>query len=467
MENIVTIVDWLFLLFYVCLNTSYSFLLLFSLIDIILRNRRRIEVELDHALESFYTIPVSIVAPAYNEEATIVASVKSLLALRYPEFEVIVVNDGSKDKTIEVMKEAFQLYSVHSIFQKQIQTKDVRNIYKSRVEPRLIFVDKENGGKADALNCGVNIARFPLFCAIDADTLILPNALLKVAIPFMEDPVKTVASGGTIRVANGCDIRSGDIKKIGFPKNPLAAFQVVEYLRAFLFGRIGWNIFGGTLIISGAFGLFSRRTVIEVGGYAHDSVGEDMELVVRIHRHLREKKKPYRIVFVWDAACYTEVPENLTVLGRQRDRWQRGLIDVITRHRRMMLNYKYGVIGLMAYPFFAIFEMFGPVVELIGIIFVVFSYILGLTDVAFLFLYINVAVLFGIMLSIAAILLEELSFRAYPKWTDILKMCVYAFLENVGYRHLTLVWRVKGIYAYMRGSKQWGTMVRKGFGEGS
>jgi cellulose synthase/poly-beta-1,6-N-acetylglucosamine synthase-like glycosyltransferase len=464
MENIVTIVDWLFLLFYLCLNSAYSFLLFCSLIDILIHNRRRIDIEIDHSLESYYTIPVSIVAPAYNEEATIVASIRSLLALRYPEFEVVVVNDGSKDNTVEVMKKAFELYPIHSIFQKQITTKEVRCIYKSRIEPRLIFVDKENGGKADALNCGVNIARFPLFCAIDADTLILPNALLKVAIPFMEDPVRTVASGGTIRIANGCTIRSGDIERIGFPKNPLAAFQVIEYLRAFLFGRIGWNLFGGTLIISGAFGLFSRHAAIEVGGYAHDTVGEDMELVVRMHRYLREKKRPYRIVFVWDAACYTEVPEDVSVLGRQRDRWQRGLIDVISRHRRMTLNFRYGVIGLMAYPFFAIFEMLGPIIEISGIIFVVFSYVLGLTDVTFMLLFLNVAVLFGIMLSVAAILLEELSFSAYPRWWDIFRMCIFALFENFGYRHLTLVWRIKGFYSYFRGSKQWGAMVRKGFG---
>jgi cellulose synthase/poly-beta-1,6-N-acetylglucosamine synthase-like glycosyltransferase len=464
METIVTIVDWVFLSFYICLNSAYSFLLFSSLIDIFIHNRRRIDIELDHSLESYYTIPVSIVAPAYNEEATIVASMRSLLSLRYPVFEVVAVNDGSKDKTVEVMKKAFDLFPIHSIYQKQVKTKEVRCIYKSRIEPRLIFVDKNNGGKADALNCGVNIARYPLFCAIDADTLILPNALLKVAIPFMEDPARTVASGGTIRVANGCTIRSGDIEKIGFPKNPVAAFQVIEYLRAFLFGRIGWNLFGGTLIISGAFGLFSRHTVIEVGGYAHDTVGEDMELVVRMHRYLREKKRRYRIVFVWDAACYTEVPENISVLGRQRDRWQRGLIDVIRRHRRMTLNYKYGVIGLMAYPFFAIFEMFGPVIEVIGIVFVAFSYVLGMTDVTFMILFLNVAVLFGIMLSIAAILLEELSFSAYPRWWDIFRMCVYALLENFGYRHLTLVWRIKGFYSFMRGSKQWGAMVRKGFG---
>ncbi len=465
MENVVLIVDWLFLMFYFALNASYSMLLFFSLIDVYLRNRRRIEVELDHSLESYYTIPVSIIAPAYNEEYTIVSSVRSLLALRYSEFEVLVVNDGSKDDTIGVMKKAFDLYPVHSIFQKQIESKPIRAIYRSRIEPRLVFVDKENGGKADALNCGINVSKYPLFCAIDADTLILPNALLKVAIPFMEDPARTVASGGTIRVANGCKIRAGEIEKIGFPKNPIAAFQVVEYLRAFLFGRIGWNILGGTLIISGAFGLFSKRVAVEVGGYEHATVGEDMELVVRMHRYLRAKKRPYRIVFVWDAACYTEVPEDLGVLGRQRNRWQRGLIDTMSRHKRMLFNPFYGVVGMIAYPFFAVFEMLGPIVEITGIIFVVFSYIIGVADVLFLVLYINVAVLFGIMLSISAVFLEEISFKAYPRWKDIGKMCLYGVLENLGYRQLTLVWRIKGIVAYYKGSKQWGAMTRKGFGD--
>jgi cellulose synthase/poly-beta-1,6-N-acetylglucosamine synthase-like glycosyltransferase len=440
-------------------------LLIFSFFDVIFRNWRRVDIELDHSLESFYTTPVSIIAPAYNEQFTIVSSIKSLLALRYPEFEVVVVNDGSKDDTLGTMKSAFDLYPVHTIFQKQVDSKPVKKVYKSRIEPRLVFVDKENGGKADALNCGINIAKFPLFCAIDADTLILPNALLKVAMPFMEDPLRTVASGGTIRVANGCKIRSGEIEAIGFPKNIIAGFQVVEYLRAFLFGRIGWNLFGGTLIISGAFGLFNRKVVIEVGGYEHDTVGEDMELVVRMHRHLREKKRPYRIVFVWDAACYTEVPEELGVLGRQRNRWQRGLIDTMRRHKKMMLNPRYGIVGMIAYPFFSIFEMLGPVLEISGIFFVTISYLFGYADIIFVFLYINVAVLFGIMLSIAAVFLEELSFKAYPRWGDIGKMCAFAVLENLGYRHLTLIWRIKGIYAYFKGAKQWGAMTRKGFGD--
>ncbi|MCB9520873.1 MAG: glycosyltransferase family 2 protein [Myxococcales bacterium] len=465
MDALIRAVDFAFLIFFLVLNSSYTVLMLLSLAEILLRNARRIDTELHHSLSSYYTIPVSIVAPAYNEALTIEASVKALLALRYPEFEVIVVNDGSRDDTVGTMIEAFDLYPVHPVYRMRVHTKDVRGIYRSRTEPRLIFVDKHNGGKADALNCGINVAQFPLFCGIDADTLILPDALLKVALPFMEDPERTVASGGTIRVANGCKIRGGQVESVGFPSNRVARFQVVEYLRAFLFGRVGWNLLGGTLIISGAFGLFKRQTAIDCGGYTHDTVGEDMELVVKMHRRLREEGTPYRIVFVWDSACYTEVPEDLAVLGRQRDRWHRGLMDSVFRHRVMFMNPRYGVVGTLVFPFFAIFEMLGPLIELIGVAFVLFSFVFGVIDVPFMVLFLTVSVLFGVMLSVLAVVLEEVSYAAFGRWTDLLKICGYAVLENFGYRQLTVWWRVKGMYAFIRGQKQWGAMVRKGFAQ--
>jgi cellulose synthase/poly-beta-1,6-N-acetylglucosamine synthase-like glycosyltransferase len=466
MEAVVVAVDWAFLLFFAALNGSYLALLGMSLVDIVLENKRRVEVDLDRALDSYYTLPVSIIAPAYNEALTIEASIKALLSLRYPEFEVIVVNDGSKDKTVETMIAAFDLYPVHPIYRDRLPTQAVRGIYRSRVEPRLIFVDKHNGGKADALNCGVNVARYPLFCGIDADTLILPDALLKIALPFIQDPERTVASGGTIRVANGCAIQDGRVERVGMPSNAVAAFQVIEYLRAFLFGRVGWNLLGGTLIISGAFGLFHREAVISVGGYRHDTVGEDMELVVRLHRVLRERGQPYRIVFVWDSACYTEVPESLSVLGRQRDRWQRGLMDSVLRHRVMFLRRRYGVVGLVVFPFFAFFEMCGPLVELAGLVFVLLSFPLGFVDVDFMVLFFGVAFLAGMMVSLATLILEELSFGTYPTWSDLRRMFVYAVADNLGYRQLTLVWRIKGMWAFFRGQKQWGAMTRKGFAGG-
>ena len=465
MDLLIYIVDWVFLFFFVGLNTSYFLLLALSLAEIFLRARRRIAADLDGSLRSYHTHPVSIIAPAFNERLTIEGSVRALLALRYPEFEVVVVNDGSTDKTVEVMIEAFDMYEVHPIYQAVIPTRPVVAIYKSHREPKLTLIDKANGGKADALNCGINAARFPLFCSIDADTLISPDALLRLALPFIDDPARTIATGGTVRVANGCTIRNGQVESIGMPDKPVPAFQVVEYLRAFLFGRVGWNLLGGTLIISGAFGLFSRDAVLKVQGYRHDTVGEDMELVVRLHRQMREDQVPYRIVFVWDSTCYTEVPESLEQLGRQRDRWHRGLIDSIWRHRTMFFNPRYGVVGMVIFPFFAIFEMLGPIVELIGLVTVSISYLIGIVDTSFMLLFFTVSLIFGVLLSVATLALEEISFSVYPNWRDLLRMALFGVIENFGYRQLTLYWRLRGMMNYFRGIQAWGAMSRRGFGE--
>lgn len=465
MDLFIYIIDWTFLFFFVGLNTSYFILLALSLAEIFLRARRRIAADLDGSLRSYHTHPVSIIAPAFNERLTIEGSVRALLALRYPEFEVVVVNDGSTDRTVQVMIEAFDMYEVHPIYQAVIPTRPVIAIYKSHKEPKLTLIDKANGGKADALNCGINAARFPLFCSIDADTLITPDALLRLALPFIDDPARTIATGGTVRVANGCTIRNGQVEAIGMPAKAVPAFQVVEYLRAFLFGRVGWNLLGGTLIISGAFGLFSRDAVLKVQGYRHDTVGEDMELVVRLHRQMREDQVPYRIVFVWDSTCYTEVPESLEQLGRQRDRWHRGLIDSIWRHRTMFFNPRYGVVGMVIFPFFAIFEMLGPIVELLGLVTVSISYLLGIVDTSFMLLFLTVSLIFGVLLSVATLALEEISFSVYPNWRDLLRMAVFGVVENFGYRQLTLYWRLRGMVNYFRGIQAWGAMSRRGFGE--
>lgn len=464
MDRIIYIIDWTFLLFFVGLNTSYSILLGLSLAEIFLRARRRISADLDGSLRSYHTHPVSIIAPAFNERLTIEASVRALLALRYPEFEVLVVNDGSTDRTAQVMIEAFDMYEVHPIYQAIIPTRPLVAIYKSYQEPKLTLIDKANGGKADALNCGINAARFPLFCSIDADTLISPDALLRLALPFIDDPARTIATGGTVRIANGCTIRNGQVEAIGMPEKAVPAFQVVEYLRAFLFGRVGWNLLGGTLIISGAFGLFSRDAVLKVRGYRHDTVGEDMELVVRLHRQMREDHVPYRIVFVWDSTCYTEVPETLEQLGRQRDRWHRGLIDSIWRHRTMFLNPRYGVIGMVIFPFFAIFEMLGPIVEFIGLVTVSITYLLGIVDTSFMLLFLTVSLIFGVLLSVATLAMEEISFSVYPNWRDLLRMTMFGIFENFGYRQLTVYWRLRGMLNYFRGVRAWGAMSRRGFG---
>lgn len=463
MESIIIYIDWFFLGYFLALNSAYALLILLSFREVFVEKMRFSRSILLEASSDRYTPPISIIAPAYNEEVTILTSVQALLSLTYPEFEVIVVNDASKDRTLELLIEQFELYHVEPIFKAQLKTAQVNAIYRSSTFKNLTIVDKLNGGKADALNCGINISKYPLYCGIDADTLILPNALLELAQPFIQDPIRTVVSGGTIRIANACSINQGVVEKIKLPKNMWANFQIVEYLRAFLFGRIGWNTIGGTLIISGAFGLFRRDIVMSAGGYASDSIGEDMELIVRIHRKLREEKRPYHIRFIWASVCYTEVPESGAVLSRQRDRWQRGLIDSLWRHRRMFLNPNYGVIGMISFPFFIFFELLGPIIELLGLIMISISYLIGYLDAGFMLLFISVSMLFGSMISVGTLILEEITFGLYPGWKSLAQLIGYAFLENLGYRQMTLSWRLRGIWGAIRGDHGWGEMVRKGF----
>src|SRR6185369_10958297 len=269
---------------------------------------------------------ISVLVPAYNEEANIAASIRSLLQLDYPDYEVVVINDGSRDRTLDVLREEFALQEFPEAFLVRLQTRPVRGLYRSLVHPQLRVIDKVNGGKADALNAGINGARFPLFCGVDADSILQQDSLRLVARPFLEDP-STVACGGTIRIANGCQMSGGALVRAGVPRSYLALCQTVEYLRAFLFGRAGWSPLNALLIISGAFGLFDKEVVVQVGGYRTDSIGEDMELVVRLHRILRKRRQKYRIALVPDPVCWTEAPEDLQTLKNQRVRWQRGLSD--------------------------------------------------------------------------------------------------------------------------------------------
>jgi len=415
-------------------------------------------------IQSEFSTPISVLAPAYNEQATITESVHSLLKLNYSTMEVIVINDGSGDKTLETMISEFGLRKSHQVYVRKIKTKPVRGIYVSdRPELKhLIVVDKENGGKADALNVGINVSQYPLFCAIDADSILEDNALLKVAKPFLEDE-RVIAVGGIVRIANGCEIERGRVKTVRLSRKRLPTFQVVEYFRAFLSGRMGWSAINGLLIISGAFGLFRKDVVLACGGYRDDTVGEDMELVARMHRYMYENKLPYKVVFVPDPVCWTEAPETLKILGRQRNRWHRGLLDTISLHRAMLFNPRFGVIGLLSMPYYFLFELLGPVIETLGYVFVVASYLYGVVHVQVLLLFFVVAIIYGMLFSVGAVLLEEISFHRYPRARDLFRLMVYAVLENFGYRQLTVLWRIKGLFDYFRGVTTWGAMQRKGF----
>jgi cellulose synthase/poly-beta-1,6-N-acetylglucosamine synthase-like glycosyltransferase len=451
------------LAYFLALNISYILLFFISLREVLTFLRRTFFSDYQQILRSDMTLPISMICPAHNEEKTIVDTVRSLQMLNYPEFEIIVVNDGSKDQTLERLLQAYDLRRVDRVYKRSLPTKSVRALYASPMVPNLIVVDKENGGKADALNCGINLSRYPLFSSMDADSVIEDDALLKAVKPFMEWPDETVAVGGIVRCANGCTVHEGRVTHIALPKQLLPVFQVVEYLRAFLSGRLGWSALRGLLLISGAFGVYRKSAVIDVGGYDSSTDTEDLELVMALHAVYRERKKPYRIVFVPDPVCWTEVPGNWKMLRRQRNRWHRGMLQTLSRYRRMMFNPRYGIMGTLVLPYFLIFETMGPFIETLGYISVPLAWALGLLNTQFFFLFFVLAVAFGVFLSVAAILLEEISYRRYPSWADLWKLLFCGVAENFGFRQVLAVFKIQAFWEYLRGLRRWGKLERVGF----
>lgn len=451
-------------IYFLAVNIVYTIFIVLSYREI-LRQVRHGSFS-DHRLlvQSELTPPISLLVPAYNESATIVQSVKSLLKLSYGKYEVVVINDGSRDDTLQCLINAFGLFRSKRLYRPLLHAKEVHGIYRSSLPEyrHLVVVDKENGGKADALNVGINVAQYPYVCSIDADSLLEDDALQKVMKPFLEDE-SVIAAGGIVRIANGCEVVNGRVIRVGLSKKLLPIFQVVEYFRAFLSGRMAWQSVNGLLIISGAFGLFRRSELIDAGGYRHDTVGEDMELVVRLHRLMRDRKKPYRVAFVPDPVCWTEAPETVRVLARQRNRWQRGLLDTMRIHARMLFNPRYGIVGTAAMPYFFFVELLGPVFELFGYLVTLGMLVLGLLNMQMALLFFVVALFYGIMFSVGAVLLEEISFQRYPNPKDLALLLAFGVLENFGYRQLTVWWRMKGFWDYYRGKTGWGSMPRKGF----
>jgi cellulose synthase/poly-beta-1,6-N-acetylglucosamine synthase-like glycosyltransferase len=413
-------------------------------------------------LRSPLTPPVSVLAPAFNEEANVVDNVRSLLMLDYPLFEVILVNDGSHDRTLGRLVDAFDLRRSARSYEQSLRCKPIHGVYESASYPNLVVVDKANGGKADALNAGLNLSLYPVFCAIDADSVLEPDALVRLVRPFVDAPGVTIAAGGVVRVANGCDIHAGRVHAVRLPRKLLPLIQIVEYLRAFLFGRMGWSTGNSLLVISGAFGLFDKKAAVLAGGYATDSVGEDMELVVRMHRYRRERRQPYRIGFVPDPICWTEAPESLRVLRRQRTRWQRGLIDTLMRHRCMIGRPRYGTVGMVSLPGFLVFEMISPLVELSGYLLLPLLWASGLLSMPLAGTFFVLAIMYMVLVSALAILLEDLAFRRYHSVFDLGRLLLAAVLENFGFRQLTVWWRVRAFAEYFRGDLSWGAMERRG-----
>ncbi|GAB2682535.1 glycosyltransferase family 2 protein [Thalassiella azotivora] len=458
------------LVYFVLINTSYLVLIGLAAVEFAKHLRRVPFAGLEDAASSPLTQPVTVVVPAFNEEAGIVESVRAMLALRYPEHEVVVVDDGSKDATFERLREAFDLVKVPRVVPEDLATRERPRSVHVPADGRtpLVVVRKDNSGRADSSNVGINVARYPLVAMVDADSILDPDALLVVAKPFADDPLRTVATGGVIRAVNGCRVVAGRVVDVRMPRPLLARIQVVEYLRAFLLGRTGWSRLRSLVLISGAFGLFRRDVVVEVGGMDAGSIGEDFELVMRIHRHLRRQRRDYTVTFVAEPVSWTEVPVTTRVLANQRRRWHRGLWEVLWSYRGMVGNPRYGRIGLVALPYYWVFELAAPLVELLGVVLVPLGLLTGAVDLQYALVFLLVAYAFALLVSLTALCVEEFTFHRYRRWSDLGVAVLASLAENVGYRQLTAWWRLQGLWqGVLRRKQVWGTMTRTGFGDPS
>lgn len=454
------------LIYSVLLLSVYIFIGLYSIGEIKTHLYKNSFTDYRHLASATESPSITIIAPAYNEGANVIENVRSLISIHYPNLEVIIVNDGSKDDSLAMLIEAYDLHLVDYFVNEQIKTKQVRGVYKSRkkVYKKLIVVDKENGGKADALNVGVNISQKDYIVCIDVDCILEQDALLKLAKPFLDNTKqRVIATGGVIRIANNCNVEGGRLVAINLPNKFLPRVQTLEYIRAFLLGRMAWSRLNGLLLISGAFGAFDKEIVIKSGGYDHNTVGEDMELVVRMRKYMEELNVPYKVAFIPDPLCWTEAPDTFKILGRQRNRWTRGTIETLKIHKKMFFNPKYGVLGMISYPYWFFFEFLAPIIEFFGMVFFIVFSIAGLTNWHFFFGLLAFVFSFGFLYSTFAILMEILTYNQYKRRKDVLKLILTAFLEPFIF-HPFVVWSaVMGNIDLLRKKNSWGEMTRIGF----
>src|SRR3989449_4983044 len=449
--------------YYLASNLTYLVMLIIALQTSAAHQRQLESIRFGWIKESPLAPPVTILAPAHNEEKSIRIAVRNLLDLDYPELEVIVINDGSADRTLEELREEFRLRRVRAVYIQQAASAPVRSLYRSDVDPRLLVIDKEPGGsKADAVNAGLNAATSPYVCVVDADSILERDALLRIMIPVLADPKRVVCTGGIVRVLNGSEVEGGRMRRVCLPRKSIEVIQVVEYLRAFLIGREAWAQANMLTIISGAFGVFRTDLVRAVGGYRAGAIGEDFDLVARIHRHLRDRRADYHISFVPDPVCWTEVPGDLRSLARQRARWQKGLLDVLWQSRDMLFRPRYGRIGWLALPYLWLFELLAPVIELGGFVTILLAAWLGVLSREFFLQFMIFGYAFATVISIGSVLQEELTYKRYNDWKDMVRLVSYCFLEHFPYRQLHMVWRLQGLWQFMRGDVVWRPMKRHG-----
>jgi cellulose synthase/poly-beta-1,6-N-acetylglucosamine synthase-like glycosyltransferase len=458
----VTIFNLVILSYFFLGNGIYTILMLLSLRATWTHIRQMAYQGLDALRHSPLTPPVTVLIPAWNEQDVILNSVKSALQADYPDLRVIVIDDGSTDGTLEKLVRAFGLMEIDASYHPSIPTSAIRGFYTNPTIPNLLVVTKVRGGKPDALNAGINLCRSPYFCNLDADCLLERDALLRLMDPIVNSAVETVVSGGIVRILNGCETKGGRVVRVGLPRTWLERFQVVEYLRSFLFGRTGWHLLGGTLIVSGAFAVFHRATVVEAGGFCDDTVTEDMDLIVQLHQWAANNNRKVRMSFTSDPVCWTECPSSFAMLAKQRRRWQLGLCQTLWKHSAILFGKEYGIVGWLSFPFHSYVEGMGAAVEFLGYLLIPFGIFLGMVPPALLVVFILLGFIYGGFLSVGAVLLEELTYRRYPRFRDLLTLLVFAVLENIGYRQLVLYYRFQGVLKFLAGSRRWEKVAHLG-----
>lgn len=459
------IIDYLniFFMYYILIYAIVFFIsTIFSVLELNEEKRRKQYLnELSLKSNDNY-MPISILVPAYNEEKTVIDCINSLSYLDYPEYEIILIDDGSTDDTSNIVIDYFKLKKVPRPIRRIVNCKKEEYVYEGKVKNNinLILVRKENGGKADALNMGINISKYPLFASLDADSILQRDSLSNIVMPFMEDDT-TVAVGGNIKVANQVVLDKGEVVKVLSPKNLLAIFQTIEYYRVFLTTRVWFNSFNGNLIISGAFGVFKKISVLNIGGYDTDTVGEDMDLVVKLHSFYRKNQIPYNIKYEHNAICWSQVPETLKDLSGQRRRWHIGLITSLKNHKYIFLNPKYGIVGIFSFLYFVVYELFSCIIDVFGIIIIIISYFSGFLNMEFLVIFLLVYIFYSVVMSITSIILENYIFKHISSLGSLLKLIFFAVIESFGYRQLCSWYRITGFISYKKRKNQWSKISRK------
>lgn len=466
--------DWLWLrphydnyllfaaILFLSINTFYLTLVIVAGLSI--RKQFRVK-DFSANLDKLGYLPsITIVVPAYNEEKSIVASVRSLLSIKYAKFQVYVMNDGSVDSTLAKLTEAFRLEPEQMPTWSRTGIGKVKATYRSAVFENLVVIDKFNSGKGDSQNVAVDYATSDLICTFDADSVLEQTALLSIAAPFIEDP-EVIAVGGTIRLTNGCKIRQGTILERDLPKKYIERVQFIEYCRAFLYGRSGWDAINANIIVSGAFGVFKRKALLKVNGYTSGSMGEDIDLIFKLHRHYKRNGEPYRIQFLPEPVCWTEAPADWATLKNQRCRWQIGLAHCLFKNKDMMLNPRYGLISIVAIPYILLADILGPFVEILTLILLPIGIYLGFSSWETVVLMFLIGYLYGSIITFFALVLDESYNWGKSSKAGVLPLFYLSIVENIGFRQAHQWWRIVGTFRSFKKTHEWGAMARAGLDE--